>query len=402
MVRAIKTARSTERQITNVSQLTNLKEIQIMTFTINFTSTINLINSEETILGTPKSYTPLPVAALEPATLEAFQNIAPKLHGSDLDMTDWAASSMYIGVSGFYEKAFHAALVLKDDAICVQYGKVFVPVDFTLSSDLTFQVQTYKYDQYAEASLIVYDDVADVEYPITLRLNEETFEACLQTDSAGKRNLNIQKLAACAAKGNWDKFKGFLREGKAGGGSTLVDIKTLAPRVLYKVDQLREVNVSYNGVPALSYIVSLLVEGSNQEMWLPSNLKQSAELGKIVAGSTHIGYYLTEVNASGKQYVKGFISQTGVTALPVPVSQNMKAIEVAVEPVATTKEEATELPFSNRASAVEWAQSVLPHFTLEEINTELAAYKKTDFFNRINELATQADFFNVATQSVPF
>lgn len=360
-----------------------------MTFTINFTNTINLINSEETILGQPKSYLPLPVSALEPQTLQALQGIAPKLHGSDVDMSDWVASSMYIGASGFYEKAFHAALVLKDGVICVQYGKVFAPVDFKASEDLTYQVQTYKYDQYAEASLVVYDDVLDVEYPITLRLNEETFQACLQTDASGKRNLNIQKLAACAAKSNWDKFKDFLREGKAGGGSTLIDIKTLAPRVLYKVDQLREVQVSYNGTPAVSYIAALQVEGNTLEMWLPSNLKQSAELGKIVAGVSHIGYYLTEVNASGKQYVKGFISQTGLTQLPAAVSQNVKAIEaVAVEVKATEPEEG--LPFTNRASAVEWAQSMLPHYSLEDINKELAAYKKTDFFNRINTLASES------------
>lgn len=343
-----------------------------MTFQINFTPAVQALNAENTIFSKPNSYVPFTFGQLDADTRNNFLLMVAKLHSELVVNDELQVSSMKMDSRGFYDRDFTASLSASEGKLIVSYGRQQVVIN-TEHPDLTYSIGEFTFDQYPKAVLNVYDDESDISYPIPLNLTPEAFEAAL-TSVNGKKQLVLTKIAATVTKGKWDKFAEFLKKPGGGGSTQLTDIKELPQMVPMLVKEVKTVAVNYNGTPATSYIVTVDLESNEYSFWMPSNLKQSCELGKVVPNQTSIGYHLTEPNKKGNQYAKGFISQSLNVALPTLEASNKPAVK---------------LPFTSRVEAIDWAQSLIPSLTLEEAGTLASGDSPEDFFHLITKKASE-------------
>lgn len=371
-----------------------------MTTTINLHAYVALLNSQETMEGKPKGYANLTTSQIDTSITKDFNTVFTKLSGTELAQ-DHSLVSVRFDEDGFFERTYPASLVNNNGSVALHLGKELVDIKFD-HTDLNFQVTTYKFDRYDELVLSVYDDEADIMLPLPVRLSDEARDTMLETNKDGSKQLNYMKLSAAVAKGKYQALLDVLKEGKAGGSS--LDIEPITqfaePKVRYLVEKIKEIDVKYNGVPAKSYILNLLVDGALRACWLPSNIKQSAELGLIEEGKTFISYTASPSKDGKKTYIKGQIWRSGESSVKatLPQTEAPKAITATVEVKATeVVEEAieapvdnivkSELPFQSRVESVSWIMEKLPHYSEAEALELTTKYKDEELVDFVNSEA---------------
>ena len=232
---------------------------------------------------------------LPPADAEFVRMFAPIIFGLELEENQGIMSANY--KDGRFNRMRPPSLMQKDGKLVTKLGKDIVEfVDFeTLPENVEVTVETVTLDKYEDLSLVFTYEYEEDEYA------EWTFPLSVQREQ--REGLDEKKVAGWVKKGQVEKLAELLYEAKQAGSGAgnsdapMIKAGELTDGVDYKVVKARTVQASYG----TSYILHLLVDGQEVQMWAPYAIKGWLKLGALITDNTTITLVERYINKKGNE-----------------------------------------------------------------------------------------------------
>ena len=247
-----------------------------MTQQINLTAgNVNL--AELRIKKCFKSWVNLAMKNLPSADRKSINIISPTLFGTTFSDEQGIVSANY--KDGSFAKMKAPSLMQCEGKLVTKLGRDIVELQNLDTGELLLEIKKVTLDKYDDLSLVVAFEYAEDEYI------EWPFPLAVQKEHRGD-NLDERKIEGWVKKGQFDKLANILYEAKEAGGnavsSPMVKPEDLKQGVAYEVVTVREVNASYGK----SWIINIIVDGVENQMWAPYSVKTFFNLGAQLGDKT--------------------------------------------------------------------------------------------------------------------
>lgn len=262
-----------------------------------------------------KAWVNLALRNLKAVDREAFVRvlkvIAPGYECND----DTQIASIKYDERGDFQRCYPVSLMKDaDNNLVIKLGTDIVPITL---DNLDVEISEIEISKYADPALVISVETEDGDIdmlPLPLRFNDAGWN-----ENKDNNKVFLKKLNIALKKANYAAIAEYLLEAKTGGGSTgneLVDIKTLPEMEPIKVTAVKTVTTKSGRA---SFILTLSTGDGLVDIWAPSSLKRTFELGGQLGEASEL-IYSTYQGRSGKTLISATISD-----IQIPVDETNDA-----------------------------------------------------------------------------